>query len=69
MKKTPEQKAEEILAFFQPKWMKKRPGESWSEPRIDTAWGTKTHKGAIACIVRLMGDKDDPADAPIKPGE
>ena len=63
--KTVEEKAQEILDFFKPKFIKKRKGESWSEPRIETSWGTKTKKGAIACIVRIMDDSAGP-DSPTK---
>jgi len=65
--KTPEEKANEILNFFDPKFYKKDPvtREKIPEPRMKSSWGTKTRKGAILSVIRIMDDSQGP-DSPNK---
>lgn len=47
--------AEKIVEMLDLKFIKRA---GWSEPRAVTAWGTKTRKGVINSILRIMEDNE-----------
>ena len=49
-----ENRAVNIIELLDVKFTKKR---EWSEPRCQTTWGTKTRKGLIESLKRLMTEE------------
>lgn len=62
-------RAEALINMLGIKFSRRGPnGERWSEPRARTEWGTKTRRGLVACVVRIMFEDPAPCAAEVKHG-
>ena len=52
-------RAENLIDILQIKFHRRDSNAIFSEPRAFTAWGSKTRKGLIATIKRIMYEKEE----------